>query len=57
MQSLNDKFSGFKQEIKGKLKHDPNIVEHGRDLRTGEVKKREMGAVNTLLLFLSDHLS
>jgi len=40
--SLDDKFNGLKQELKGKMKHDSKLVEHGRDLRTGELKRKEM---------------
>lgn len=39
----------MKQEIIGKMKHDPKLVEHGQDLRTGELKRKEMKEVNTLL--------
>jgi hypothetical protein len=49
VQSIDDKFNGLKQEIKGKMKHDSKLVEHGRDLRTGEHKKREMKEVKTPL--------
>jgi hypothetical protein len=46
VKSISDKISGLKQEIEGKMKHDPNLVEHGRDKRTGLLKLKELRAVN-----------
>ena len=46
MQAINEKIDGLKQEIKGKIKHDPELVERGRQQRTGELKRKEMKEVN-----------
>jgi len=43
---MSERIDGLKQEIKGKLKHDPELVEHGRDKRTGQLKQKEMKQVN-----------
>lgn len=56
-QSMQEKIGGWKQEIEGKVKHDPKLVEHGRDLRTGEVKRKEMREVNILLPRVGDYLA
>ncbi|KAF9788435.1 hypothetical protein BJ322DRAFT_1106428 [Thelephora terrestris] len=40
--SIDEKVDGLKQEIVGKIKRDPELVEHGRDLRTGELKRKKM---------------
>ncbi|OBZ78120.1 hypothetical protein A0H81_01888 [Grifola frondosa] len=39
--STGDKLSGLQEEMVGKLLHNPEKVQHGRDLRTGELKRRE----------------
>lgn len=46
---MNDKLDGLKEEIKGKIKNDPELVQHGRDKRTGELKRKEMREVNSFL--------
>lgn len=48
VQSISDKVDGLKQEIKGKIKYDPELVVHGREQRTGELKLKEMRGVNFL---------
>ncbi|RPD65104.1 hypothetical protein L226DRAFT_556117 [Lentinus tigrinus ALCF2SS1-7] len=40
--STGDKFAGMKEEVKGKILHKPDLVEHGRELRSGVVKKKQM---------------
>jgi hypothetical protein len=47
IQPVSDKIGGLKQEIKGKIKHDPELVEHGREQRTGQLKRKEMKEVNS----------
>ncbi|KAI0756467.1 hypothetical protein C8Q80DRAFT_1244393 [Daedaleopsis nitida] len=39
--STGDKFQGLKEEMKGKMFHKPDLVQHGRDLRTGELKNKQ----------------
>lgn len=31
----------MKEEVKGKLFRKPDLVEHGREMRTGELKKKQ----------------
>jgi len=33
VQTISEKIDGLKEEIKGKIKHDPELVEHGREMR------------------------
>ncbi|PIL31460.1 hypothetical protein GSI_06161 [Ganoderma sinense ZZ0214-1] len=40
----SDKLQGLKEEFKGKVLRKPELVQHGRDLRTGELKRKEMEA-------------
>ncbi|KAF9652486.1 hypothetical protein BDM02DRAFT_3183528 [Thelephora ganbajun] len=40
--TIGERVDGLKQEIKGKINHDPKLVEHGRDQHTGELRRREM---------------
>ncbi|KAJ8475265.1 hypothetical protein ONZ51_g6662 [Trametes cubensis] len=39
--STGDKIAGLKEEMKGKILRKPDVVEHGRELRTGELKKKQ----------------
>jgi len=39
--TTSDKFTGFKEEIVGGVKRDQELKQHGHDLRTGEIKRRE----------------
>ncbi|KAJ3887976.1 hypothetical protein GG344DRAFT_68348 [Lentinula edodes] len=39
--SLTDKLSGLKEELKGKVTKNPGLVEHGKEMKTGELKKKE----------------
>ncbi|KAJ8582421.1 hypothetical protein M405DRAFT_800332 [Rhizopogon salebrosus TDB-379] len=41
---LGDKIIGLEEEIKGKVLRKPDLVEHGRERRTGELKKKELEA-------------
>ncbi|KAH9950791.1 hypothetical protein B0H21DRAFT_776470 [Amylocystis lapponica] len=36
-----DKFAGIFEEAKGKVLRKPEVVEHGRERRTGELKEKE----------------
>ncbi|KAJ3776191.1 hypothetical protein FB446DRAFT_722223 [Lentinula raphanica] len=40
--TLNDKISGLKEELKGKVTKNPDLVEHGKEKKTGELKKKEL---------------
>ncbi|KAI0826587.1 hypothetical protein BC628DRAFT_242570 [Trametes gibbosa] len=40
--TTGDKLAGYKEQLKGKVLHKPDLVEHGRELRTGELKKRHL---------------
>ena len=42
LQSTGDKLEGLKEEMKGKVLHKPDLVQHGHDLRTGELKRKQM---------------
>ncbi len=50
--TLEEKAVGLKEELKGKIKHDSDLVKHGRDLRSGEAKRRKMRGEVTLDIFL-----
>ncbi|KAI0729200.1 hypothetical protein C8Q72DRAFT_778626 [Fomitopsis betulina] len=39
--TTGDKIEGYKEELKGKILRKPDVVQHGHDLRTGELKRRE----------------
>ena len=41
-QSTGDKLTGMKEEVKGKIFHKPELVEHGHELRTGALKQKQM---------------
>jgi len=40
--TLGERVDGLKQEFKGKVKRDPEMVKHGHDVMTGEAKRRAM---------------
>ena len=48
VQPISEKIDGLKEEIKGKIKHDPELVAHGKEKRTGEMKRKEMKEVDSL---------
>ena len=56
VQPISERIDGLKQEIKGKIKHDPELVVHGREKRTGELKRNEMRQVDSFPS-LADHLT
>ncbi|KAG5637278.1 hypothetical protein H0H81_005172 [Sphagnurus paluster] len=39
--TLGDKIKGFEEEIKGKLTRNPALVQHGKELISGELKAKE----------------
>ncbi|KAF8310258.1 hypothetical protein DL93DRAFT_1659673 [Clavulina sp. PMI_390] len=39
--STTDKMAGYKEELMGSIKKDQSLKQHGHDLRTGELKRRE----------------
>lgn len=41
MQSGGDKLTGWKEEFEGKILHNQQKAQHGKDMRTGELKKKE----------------
>jgi hypothetical protein len=47
VQGIGDKFDGLKEEIKGKVTHKPELVQHGREMRTGALQEKEMNDVST----------
>jgi len=50
---LEEKARGLKDELKGKIKNDSDLVKQGRDLRTGEAKRKKMrGEVPFTNIFL-----
>ncbi|KAG2059306.1 hypothetical protein BDR06DRAFT_949333 [Suillus hirtellus] len=38
---LGEKLGGLQEEVKGKITRNPELVEHGRERRTGILKKKE----------------
>lgn len=40
-QGLGDKFDGFKEQIKGKVTRNPDLVQHGKEQASGQLKKKE----------------
>ncbi|KJA19496.1 hypothetical protein HYPSUDRAFT_217604 [Hypholoma sublateritium FD-334 SS-4] len=40
--TLEDKISGIKDELKGKLTRNPDLVAHGRDVASGEARRRAL---------------
>lgn len=40
-QTFTDKVSGLKEEVVGKVKKDPSKVQHGKQMRTGELKRKQ----------------
>jgi hypothetical protein len=39
---LGDKFDGFKEQLKGKMTGNQDLVQHGKELQTGELKKKQL---------------
>ncbi|KAF9561989.1 hypothetical protein CPC08DRAFT_707032 [Agrocybe pediades] len=40
--TLEDKIKGLKEELKGKVTHKPELVEHGRELISGEERRKKL---------------
>jgi hypothetical protein len=40
--NMADKIAGIKEQIVGKMKEDPDLVQHGKGRRTGVLKDKEM---------------
>ncbi|EMD36283.1 hypothetical protein CERSUDRAFT_95623 [Gelatoporia subvermispora B] len=38
--TMGDKIDGYEEELKGKILRKPDLVQHGREMRTGELKKK-----------------
>ena len=43
-QGTGDKLKGYEEELKGKILRKPDIAQHGHDLRTGELKRKQLEA-------------
>ena len=43
-QKIGEKIIGIKEEVLGKIKKDPGLVEQGKLRKTGELQKREAEA-------------
>ncbi|KAK1229125.1 hypothetical protein PQX77_007830 [Marasmius sp. AFHP31] len=39
--TFTDKLGGMKEEVKGKVFRKPEVAQHGKDRRTGELKRKE----------------
>ncbi|KAG6916989.1 hypothetical protein DXG01_004333 [Tephrocybe rancida] len=39
--TLGDKIKGYEEEIKGRLTHNSKLTEHGKEVASGEVKRKE----------------
>lgn len=50
IQGLGDKLEGMAEEIKGKILRKPEVVEHGRERRTGELARKERERASRLHL-------
>lgn len=46
IQSLGDKLEGIGEEIKGKILRKPELVEQGRERRSGELMRKERERVS-----------
>ncbi|KAI6157130.1 hypothetical protein BKA82DRAFT_994451 [Pisolithus tinctorius] len=44
---FSDKLQGLKEEVKGKILGKPELTEHGRERRTGELKRKEREQADT----------
>lgn len=44
IQGVGEKLGGLTEEVKGKVLKKPEVVQHGHDRRTGELKKKEEDA-------------
>ena len=51
VQSMEDRIAGLKAEVLGKIEHKPELVNQGRELRSGEAKRKKMhGDVRAYML-------
>jgi hypothetical protein len=56
-QGIGEKIAGIKEQVKGKITKNPDLVEHGQLRRTGELQKREAEEkVSSYLIRLRNHL-
>lgn len=39
--TMSEKITGVKEEIAGKITHNPEKIQHGIDTRTGELKRKK----------------
>lgn len=49
IQGVGEKLGGLTEEVKGKVLKKPEVVQHGHDRRTGELKKKEEDAAVSLV--------
>ena len=40
-QTTSEKIEGLKEQIAGKITRNPEKAEHGKEMRTGELKKKK----------------
>ncbi|KAH9481710.1 hypothetical protein JR316_0006237 [Psilocybe cubensis] len=40
--SLGDKIQGLKEELKGKVTRNPDLVQHGKDVKSGEERRKDL---------------
>ncbi|KAJ7678122.1 hypothetical protein DFH06DRAFT_901742, partial [Mycena polygramma] len=43
---LGDKITGLKEQVKGKISHNPDLVAQGHERVTGDLKKKELQGDN-----------
>ena len=39
---MSDRLGGIKEEIAGKITHNQDKVQHGKEMRTGELKRKKL---------------
>lgn len=50
---MGEKLGGLTEEVKGKVLKKPEVVQHGHDRRTGQLKKKEEDAAVRIASMLS----
>jgi len=53
IKGLGDQLGGIVEEIKGKIFGKPEVTEHGRERRTGELMRKERERVSRVHLLVS----
>jgi hypothetical protein len=52
---MGDKFEGVKEEVVGKLTRNHDKAEHGKEMRTGELKRKEKEKEEVRALIFTHH--